>query len=187
MKVGAMLLVAALLGVSPAAAAFTSAELMQLLAAVPSSHVEFVETRESAMLKTPLVTSGRLFYRRPDRLEKHVQKPFVETVTIEGSRVTISRTDGQANRVIAVPAGSPAHALIESLRATLAGDLPALERHFDVGVGGSRASWTMALTPKGALPIAKVGFAGREGRIERIEVAEASGDRTVTTIGDDVR
>ena len=92
------------------------------------------------MLKQPLVLSGRLVYRRPDRLEKHVQAPFVETITIEGSRVTVARSGSEGDRVITLPAGSTAQALIESLRATLAGDLPALERHFAV-------AWTARAAP----------------------------------------
>ena len=183
-----MLLVAALAGVASAGvSAFSPAELMQLLSGVQSSRVQFVETRHSAMLKQPLVLSGRLVYRRPDRLEKHVQAPFVETITIEGSRVTVARSGSEGDRVITLPAGSTAQALIESLRATLAGDLPALERHFAVSVDGTRSAWSMSLTPRTALPVVRVDFAGRDDRVQRIEVVESGGDRTVTTISDEVR
>jgi outer membrane lipoprotein-sorting protein len=170
------------------ALAFSAAELMHLLSDVQSSRAHFIETRHSAMLKAPLTLSGRLVYRRPDRLEKHVQAPFVETITIEGSRVTVARGGAGTDRVITLPAGGTAQALIESLRATLAGDLPALERHFAVAVSGSRTAWTMSLTPRGAtLPVVRVDFAGRDSRIQRIEVLESGGDRTVTTISDEVR
>jgi len=182
------LLAAAWLVAAAGAQAFSPQELMQLLAEVPSARASFVETRESAMLKKPLTSSGRLVYRRPDRLEKHVLTPFVETITIEGSRVTIARAGAEADRVFTVPASGAAQALIESLRATLAGDLAALERHFAITVTGSRSGWTLQLTPRSAtLPIVRVDFAGREDRIQRIEVVETGGDRTVTTIGDEVR
>ena len=177
-----------MLGVAGSASAFAPEELMQLLSEVQSSRAHFIETRHSAMLKKPLTLSGRLVYRRPDRLEKHVQSPFVESITIEGSRVTVSRGSPDRYRVITLPAGGTAQALIESLRATLAGDLPALERHFAVAVTGSRTAWSMSLTPRGAtLPVVRVEFAGKDNRIQRIEVLESGGDRTVTTIVDEVR
>ena len=170
------------------ARAFSPAELMQLLSEVSSSRVHFIETRESAMLKKPLMLSGRLVYRRPDRLEKHVQAPFVETITIEGSRVTVSRGGADTDRVFTLPAGGTAQALIESLRATMAGDLPTLERHFAVAVSGTHSAWSMSLTPRvTTLPVVRVEFAGKGSRIQRIEVVESGGDKTVTTINDEVR
>lgn len=184
------LVAVALIGASSSASALTETELMTMLAGVTSSRARFVETRQSTMLKKPLVLSGRLIYRRPDRLEKHVQTPYQETIVIEGSRVLVMRQGSDSSRVVALPASGPAQALIESLRATLAGDLAALERHFTVGVAGTRGDWTLKLVPRdaalGAI-VLSVGFAGSERRVQRIEVVEAGGDRTVTTISDDDR
>ena len=178
------------LGVPNLAHAFTAAELMQSLANVPSSRARFIETRHSAMLKKPLVLTGRLVYRRPDRLEKHVQSPFVESITIEGTRVSITRAGADSDRMFTLPATGPAQALIESLRATLAGDLPALERHFAIAVSGTQGDWTMSLTPRDAAlgaVVLRVDFAGKDNRVQRIEVLEAGGDRSVTTISDEDR
>ena len=108
----------ALLCAAGGAQALTPPELMQVLAAVPSSRARFIETRHSAILKKPLVLTGRLIYRRPDRLEKHVQTPFQESIVIEGTRVTIARQGADADRLFTLPASGPAQALIESLRAT---------------------------------------------------------------------
>lgn len=180
----------AVVGVPGFAHALTASELMQALSDVPSSRARFVETRHSALLKKPLVLGGTLVYRRPDRLEKHVQTPFAESITIEGTRVSITREGADAGRVFTLPGGSPAQALIESLRATLAGDLPALERHFAVVVAGAREDWTMSLTPRDATlgaAVLRVDFAGRGNRVQRIEILEAGGDRSVTTISDDAR
>ena len=187
MKGATLLVAAAMLGMAGSASAFSTEALMQLLAEVQSSRAQFVETRQSTMLKTPLTSSGQLVYQRPDRLEKHVQSPFVESTTIEGSRVTVSRGGPEGNRVIMLPPGGTAQALIESLRATLAGDLAALERHFNVSVSGSRNAWSMTLTPRATLPVVRVDFAGADRHVQRIEVVESGGDRTVTTISDERR
>lgn len=174
---------------SLAASTLTPEALMTQLAGVPSSRARFVETRSSALLKEPLVVTGTLVYRRPDRLEKHVATPFVESVTIVGSRIEAVRP-GEAGRTIAMPPGGPARALAESLRATLAGDLPALARYFVVEVTGTPGAWTMTLTPRDpalAAAVELVIFAGAADRVQRFEVLEAGGDRSVTTIQPEAR
>ena len=171
------------------ASALEPDEVMAGLAAVPSSRARFTETRHSTLLKQPLVMSGTLVYQRPDRLEKHVLSPFEESVTIDGSRINVTRR-GEAGRTIALPASGPSRALVESLRATLAGDLPALTRHFAVAVSGTRGAWTMTLRPRDAAlaaAVMRVEFAGNGSRVQRIEVHEAGGDRSVTTIDDEAR
>ena len=178
------------IGFPGVAGAFAASDLMKALSDVPSSRARFTETRHSALLKKPLVLSGTLVYRRPDRLEKHVQTPYAESITIEGTRVSIKREGAEAGRAFTLPASGPAQALIESLRATLAGDLPALERHFAIAVAGVHEDWTMSLTPRDATlgaAVLRVDFAGRGNRVQRIEILEAGGDRSVTTISDDGR
>jgi hypothetical protein len=168
--------------------ALTAEELTKALADAGSSRVRFSETRHSALLKQPLVLTGTLVFKRPDRLEKHVSTPFSEVVTIEGARVDVTRP-GEPGRTIVVPPG-PARALVESMRATLAGDLAALTRHFTVDVAGTADDWTMTLTPRDpalASTVVRVDFAGRGGKVRRIEVIEAGGDRSVTTIQDEAR
>jgi outer membrane lipoprotein-sorting protein len=169
----------------PASAqAIAASELMQRLRDVASSEVRFTETRESALLKAPLVTAGRLVWRRPDRLEKHVEKPFAESTVIEGTRVTMTRPGDKGSRTVPVPAG-PAQALVEALRATLAGDLAALERHFDVRVAGTTGAWTLTLLPRDAAVsayVTRVDIAGSDARLGRIDVLEASGDRSTTLV-----
>jgi outer membrane lipoprotein-sorting protein len=174
--------VAAVVAACAQAEPLAAAELMRELANVPASEVRFTETRTSAMLKAPLVVSGRLVYRRPDRLEKHVERPFAETTIIERSRVTVTRAD--TSRTSAVPAGAP-QALVESLRATLAGDLAALERHFNVHVAGETREWTLTLVPRDAelsRTVSRVEISGSASALRRIDVLEASGDRTQTLL-----
>jgi outer membrane lipoprotein-sorting protein len=168
--------------------AFAPVDLMRTLAGVSASQASFVETRTSTLLKEPMVVEGTLGWRRPDRLVREVKAPYRETSVIEGATMKLTGRDG-TSRTVPVPDGAP-RALVEALRATLAGDLAQLERHFAVTVGGSSAQWTLTLAPKdpalGAL-IGRVDFAGRGAAIERIEVLEAGGDRTLTTLQPIVR
>jgi len=177
-----------------AAAAATAAaplgipELMQMLASVESARARFVETRESAVLKSPLVVQGTLSYRRPDRLEKHVLAPHDERITVEGGQLTLENRAQNRRKTIAVGSAPGLAALVESIRATRAGDLAALRRHYALQVEGSRDEWTLILRPlesQVADYVTSIALSGSDSRIRRIVVAEAGGDRSVMEITED--
>jgi hypothetical protein len=165
--------------------AFTLPALMQALAAVPAAQAHFTEVRRMQLLRVPLEVQGTLRYVRPDTLERRVHSPYEETILIEGNRVNIDNPARGERRSYALASLPAAYALVESLRATLAGDLAALERHYDVRFAGGRAAWTLSLVPRDAgvaQMLAAVRLQGSAARITRIEFDEAAGDRTVMTI-----
>ena len=170
-----------------AAAPLDAAALMRMLASVQSTRATFVETRYSRLLKAPLVSRGTLTYRRPDRLEKHVESPREERLVLDGGRLSIELPDRGRTLSIEAQAAPGVGTLIEGLRAVRAGDLGALERHFSVAVHGTREAWRLELEPRSpgvAQYVQAVSMAGAGARLERIEVREASGDRTVTEISE---
>lgn len=159
------------------------AELMQLLASVKESRARFVETKHSGLLKSPLVLKGTLSYRRPDRVEKHVLSPYDERITLESGRLTLeSRARNETFSIAAAPAAA---ALVESIRATLAGDLAALRHYYSVEFKGSLDDWSLTLQPRDP-PIQEiltsVTLSGSRERIRRVEIDEAGGDRSVMEI-----
>jgi outer membrane lipoprotein-sorting protein len=165
--------------------AFSLPALMQGLAEVPAAEARFTEVRRMQMLRVPLEVQGTLRYVRPDRLERHVQSPYEETILIEGNRVSVDNPARGEHRSYALASLPAAYAMVESLRATLAGDLAALERHYYLKLTGGREAWTLSLTPRDpgvADMLAEVRLQGSAARIMRIEFNEAAGDRTIMTI-----
>lgn len=180
------LLLAALLSLPVHAADFDLPVLMELLAAVPASKDSFSETKHSAVLSTPLALKGTLAYARPDRLEKIVLAPYEERTVVAGNNVTMENRALQQSRTFSLASSSPLSAFIESMRATLAGDRAALERHYRVQLEGKAEAWTMTLVPrekKLASLVKRIQIGGARERLKRIEVEEASGDRSVMLIG----
>lgn len=157
--------------------------LMRRLAAVEAATAQFVETRTNALLSAPLVLRGRLVYRRPAYLERHVESPYEERIVVAGETVTIDDRKG-GRRTMPLAAG-PLRALLESTRATLAGDLAALERYFVVTASGTQQAWQLRLVPRDAALaawVAAVVIEGSDARVARIEVTEPGGDRTSTVV-----
>jgi len=168
-----------------AAATFAIGELMQMLASVESANARFVETRESALLKAPLVLQGTLAYRRPDRVEKHVQSPYDERITVEGGRLTLENRTHNRKKSVPVSGAPGLAALVESMRATRAGDLAALQRHYALQLEGTRERWTLRLRPLDAQVagyLTSITLSGSGTRIGRIAVEEAGGDRSTMEI-----
>ena len=159
------------------------ARLMAQLAQVQATQARYSEVRRVAVLQKPLQLSGTLLYERPALIEKRQILPFSEVIRVDGNWLTVER-EGKTRRIALLNEPLVA-ALVESLRATLAGDGAELERLYSVRVGGTRQRWTLALTPREievAGVVKSIGIAGSGSRIARLEILEPGGDGSVMTI-----
>jgi outer membrane lipoprotein-sorting protein len=159
--------------------------LMGEMAAVPASRTRFVETRHLALLTRPLELKGSLTYERPHRLTKHVESPFNELLSVDGDALSlVNRTKGE-QRIVSLREQPALGALVESVRATLAGDRAQLERHYRVKFSGGRQAWQLQLTPRQAqlrAHVDSIALSGAGARLQHIEVLESGGDSSVMSI-----
>ena len=165
------------------ALAFDAAELMSMMAKIERSSVAFEETKHIAALAAPLMRKGTLSYIRPDQLEMQVAEPYFERLEIAGERLTIETRKGK--RQIDLAAQPLAAAWIESLRATLSGDLTGLGRYYSFQLVGQRERWKLALRPLDrslAGIVDRIEISGGEAQIERIAIEETQGDRTMLVL-----
>lgn len=163
-------------------------QLMHELAQVEAARARFVEVKKVAHFDEPIRTEGVLDYRAPDRLEKHVIKPFDERLIAHGERLAVEREveEGQrARRELFLDDHPALRPFIVGLRATLAGDLATLERYYTVALSGAPHDWRLTLTPRreaagGIIRVIRV--RGRQARISAIEIVEANGDSSHMTL-----
>ena len=73
--------------------------------------------------------------------------PYDERITVEGGRLTLENRTQNRKKTISVSGAPGLAALVESIRATRAGDLAALQRHYALQLEGSREHWTLTLKP----------------------------------------
>jgi hypothetical protein len=159
-------------------------ELMRLLAERKHGHVTFTETHTLAVLQRPLHSSGELLYDAPDRLEKRTLKPQAEDLVLSGNVLTVRR--GGHTHTLDLARHREIAPWVESIRATLAGDRAALERYFEVSYSGEPAHWKLVLVPRDPASdasIAEVRIEGSGATLQRLEIRETDGDRSVMTIG----
>lgn len=182
MRVLAALAAAALTSLAVAQGGFSPETLMAMLAAQPAGRTTFSETRYSTALDVPLVTHGELAFERPARLERTVTAPVAERYVANGATVRIERA-GTPPRTISLAQQPALAGLLESIRATLAGDLATLRRLYRVELGGEAREWSLVLLPRDpelAALVVSIRITGSGSALTEMEVREASGDRVAT-------
>ena len=171
--------------VSPAtqAAPLSIAQLMANLAGQPQGAATFTETKTIAMLEKPLESSGELLFIAPNRLEKRTLKPKAESMVLDGDTLTLTR--GRRSHVLRLQDYPEVAGMIESIRATLAGDRRALERVYHLALSGDTERWTLSLTPidaKVGAIITRIRMEGAKNMVRSIEILQADGDSSLMTI-----
>ncbi len=164
------------------------AQVMRLLSAVQASTVRFSETKRMAALSEPLALSGKLSYLRGGRIEKDVATPYRERIVIDGDSMRIESPARGESRSYSLRASPAAWAFAEGLRATLGGDLAALERYYRTSFSGGVEDWTLELAPRDdemARYVRSIEFHGRRADIVQISVKEAGGNTTVMALRPD--
>jgi outer membrane lipoprotein-sorting protein len=142
---------------------------MTRLASFPERHATFREEKYLAALDHPLRSEGRLYFRRPGHLEKTTTAPRPESLVVDGETLTVTRP-GTAPVALQLPDQPELEALVDAVRAPLAGDLALMRRHFVVSAEGSLQVWRITLRP---------GDPGRRHLVQRILV-DGNGDDIIT-------
>ncbi|MGA8707898.1 MAG: LolA-related protein [Steroidobacteraceae bacterium] len=188
-RLAALLQIALALGgiAATAAAANTDTDtlgrLMQLLSQRQHGVAEFEQTEYLAALRQPAHSSGVMTYAAPDHLEEHTLKPREQSVTLDHGTLTLqSGTRRRTLRLDDYPQIAP---LIDSVRATLAGDRAALEQRFELRFSGDVARWQLLLhprDPKVAAVVDHIRISGERDAILQVEVQQSDGDHSLMTI-----
>ncbi len=156
---------------------------MQGLADVPARRATFREEKTVSMLRAPLISTGRLVWRRPSHLEKITTQPSPESLIVEGDRLTIT-IGRDAPRTVDLRAQPEIRALVDTLRGVLAGDLAELRRSFDVRAEDG-LTWRITLRPTDpdlARVLRAVTIDGAGNTPTAIDMVQADGDEQRLTI-----
>ncbi len=136
------------------------------------------------LLKKPLILTGQLAYKAPDYLQKKIISPTASTFTISGQQVKAEEYN-QEPREFSLDESILLQALVESLRATLSGNLSTLKDFYDVSLSGNERSWALNLEPVDddvLLYIRRIKITGKNTNILAIDTLESNSDRSVMTI-----
>lgn len=160
-------------------------QLMHGLAQVKEAKCKFVERKFLGVLKRPLESSGTLLFQAPGHLEKHTLTPKVESLVLDKGVLTIDSKARNIKRTLVLQEYPGVWVFVESIRSTLAGDLPTLEHFYKIELEGDAAHWKMRLLPiepKAHEVIREIFISGHSNWVGSIETFEANGDHTLMEI-----
>jgi outer membrane lipoprotein-sorting protein len=190
----AALCLAAALIVLPAerAASATPWGLPQLMASlrqVKSASAQFVERKSLKLVSEPLVASGTLLYVAPDQVQKITVTPQWQRLAVSGDTLTMEGGPDDRSRTLSLSSYPQVAAFVEGIRATLAGDLDALQRFYDVQLTGVPEAWQLRLQPKEPKLrklVQWIRIDGDQDRIRTVETEEGDGDHSEMSIVEDI-
>ncbi len=161
-------------------------QLMQEMARVHSATASFTERRTAPVLSAPLLSQGTLTYEAPDYMRKTTATPVPEDFVLDNGRITMTGGPDGATHHFALTDDPRIGGLVEGIRATLAGDLPALEHYYTLSLGGSAANWQLSLQPRNpALQhfIQSIVIHGQQDRIASIDTLSRDGGESLMNLG----
>jgi hypothetical protein len=183
LRIAVATLLLALGNVSALAASWDIPKLMGELSRNPGGRALFIEKKYIALLERPVVSSGEMRYVAPDYLEKRTLKPKPELMLLDKDLITVQR--GKQNISLRLSEQPEILAFVASIRGTLSGDLPALQRNYALHLSGPRDNWTLTLSPSDpriAELVTRITIGGKRDQVLTVEYQQADGDRSVMSI-----
>ncbi len=170
-------------GVARAAPAERTLEgLMKRLQEVPGISASFREQKHIALLASPLSSEGTLFFSPPGKLLRRTERPRPSDVLIDQDRLYLRQ--GQRTQEVDLGSNPVVRAFVGSFLKLFRGDRAALEALYKVRFSPQKKGWELTLVPRSA-PINKIikemRFGGRGVVVDKLEILETNGDRSVTT------
>ena len=169
-------------GLAPLAQAFNLQQLSEQLARPDVIHGQFIQEKHLRALPQPLTSKGRFVLAKNHGLLWLLQTPLQQDyrITPQG----IARRDGGTWQTL--PNKSAGAEQNRLFLAVLQGDSSGLQRDFDLSLSGQPQQWKLTLTPRSVLLkqiFKQINIDGGE-LVQRIELLETQGDRTVLRMQD---
>ncbi len=145
---------------------------------------EFKEYKTSGLLAHTLELEGQLIYRAPAYLEKHIHKPYDERQIIDGDQVILEHA-GEPRRTLSLTSVPEMKIVVDSLRATLAGDAAALRANYRVQKLAQADGWHLRLTPRDAAveeSVREIHISGNDIGIREFRIVQTAGGESRVVI-----
>jgi hypothetical protein len=166
---------------APGAAAL--GQLMMQLAERQHAEARFQEWQYLSALTRPLQSAGTLLYDAPDHLEQRIDTPRHQQMVLDHRQLTLQM--GKRRRTVQLADYPQLAPLLDSIRATLAGDLPALRQSFVLRFEGPVSQWSLHLTPRDpaiSATLREIRLQGQGIQIREVSIEQTDGDHAVMHI-----
>jgi outer membrane lipoprotein-sorting protein len=152
------------------------------------SQRHFTETRQTRLLKKPMVSEGTLTFIPPATFVKTIKTPGEEEATIAGNIVTLKKREEHGYRIdrIALDGHPALEGTLGSFVHLMRGEKAALEKLFTTETSGSEEAWELTLTPRSQEMleyIQEIRVEGGKGDLSTITYEETNGNQITLQLG----
>ena len=164
--------------------------LMQALSEVNSLKAEFEEVKTLSIFSSDVTVKGWLNYTRPNYIERQIVSPHRELTIIEDDQIRIAHEAGKEDnnareQTLSIDVHPAVRTLIESIRATFAGDVAVLKNYYNLMFSGTRENWLLTLEPiteKVKEHVRQVKISGSDRNVTKILTIESDESESEITI-----
>ena len=126
--------------------------LMQRMASTTGVRAEFREEKTLALLESPLVSEGTLYFIPPSRMARITTRPGASALVIDGERMSYTDEAGASDMDLA--GNRVARTIVENFVVLFAGDLAALRERYRVEFESREAALAHAADAEGGPALA---------------------------------
>ena len=184
--VGVLLIVAGCLFIAgPVQAQDTKAARQHIVDAakgMKTMQCDFVQTKQTKLLSAASVSTGRLYYRQPDRLRWEYLTPTAHTFEIDGQKVVMS--DNRGSREVDIRRNRKYREIARLMTNIMSAQSFVDEQDFQVSLAQAGKEWIATLIPRRkevrhifSSIILRV--TPDQWLVHQVELVEPKGDRTV--------
>lgn len=168
---------------------FTQAQVKERINSVASKmkslQCDFVQTKTISMLKSKVVSYGKMYYTQPNKLRWEYTSPYRYTFIINGQNVLLKNTKGSSK--IDVNQSKIFKEITRIMMSSVLGTCVSNNRDFNVVLHGNGKKWEAVLTPKKS-PMKQmfktiiVYFDMNKSMVSGVKMTEKNGDTTTITL-----
>lgn len=163
------------------------AQVVEVTANMRTLQCDFVQTKHVKMLNENMVSRGRMFYMRNDRLRWEYNTPYAYTFILNGDKVLLNNGNTKRNDVIDVNKNKVFKEISRIMVSSVVGSCLTDDKTFKTTVATSGAEWIATLVPvrkdiKQMFDKIILHFDKKRKVVTKIEMTERNGDKTTIVL-----
>lgn len=163
------------------------AQVAEVTANMRTLQCDFVQTKHVKMLNENMVSRGRMFYMRNDRLRWEYNTPYAYTFILNGDKVLLNNGNTKRNDVIDVNKNKVFKEISRIMVSSVVGSCLTDDKTFKTTVTTSDSEWIATLVPvrkdiKQMFDKIILHFDKQRKVVTKIEMTERNGDKTTIVL-----
>ena len=148
---------------------------------------QFIQTKESSLLKAPIVSTGQLYYTDHEQLRWEYLSPYPYQLIINGEQMKVAA--GTDNQHINMQQSTTAKRITQTIMKGAKGKFLDDQHNFNVSMQQEGTFWTATLIPKQnrmkrLFVKAELTFDTMSQMLQRMTLYEKNGDKTTIVLKD---